>query len=135
MNKGGTQESAGVKFDMGEAIDRFGSDAFRYFLLREVPFGQDGSYSAEAIDGKLGRAALKISDDELRESIELNQLKKMRERGSDLVGLEYAGPYDHLEAAQSSFVTLKIGTPTAEIQTGQRVRVDGSNGVVTILDS
>jgi methionyl-tRNA synthetase len=29
--------------------DRFGVDALRYFLLREVPFGQDGSYSAEAI--------------------------------------------------------------------------------------
>ena len=29
-------------------------------------------------------ADLKISDDELRESIELNQLAKMRERGSDL---------------------------------------------------
>ncbi|MEO7865181.1 MAG: class I tRNA ligase family protein, partial [Sphingomicrobium sp.] len=28
---------------------RFGVDALRYFLLREVPFGQDGSYSAEAI--------------------------------------------------------------------------------------
>jgi methionyl-tRNA synthetase len=27
----------------------FGVDALRYFLLREVPFGQDGSYSAEAI--------------------------------------------------------------------------------------
>ena len=27
---------------------------------------------------------LKISDDELRESIEQNQLQKMRERGSDL---------------------------------------------------
>jgi methionyl-tRNA synthetase len=29
--------------------DRFGVDALRYFLLREVPFGQDGSYTAEAI--------------------------------------------------------------------------------------
>ena len=29
--------------------DRFGVDALRYFLLREVSFGQDGSYSAEAI--------------------------------------------------------------------------------------
>ena len=29
-------------------------------------------------------ADLKISDDELRESIELNQLAKMKERGSDL---------------------------------------------------
>jgi methionyl-tRNA synthetase len=29
--------------------ERFGVDALRYFLLREVSFGQDGSYSAEAI--------------------------------------------------------------------------------------
>jgi len=29
--------------------DRFGVDALRYYMLREVSFGQDGSYSAEAI--------------------------------------------------------------------------------------
>lgn len=29
--------------------DTFGVDALRYFLLRDVSFGQDGSYSAEAI--------------------------------------------------------------------------------------
>ena len=29
--------------------DQFGVDAVRYFLLREISFGQDGSYSAEAI--------------------------------------------------------------------------------------
>ena len=32
-----------------QLIDAFGVDALRYFLLREVSFGQDGSYSAEAI--------------------------------------------------------------------------------------
>ncbi|MBU6436232.1 MAG: amidohydrolase, partial [Betaproteobacteria bacterium] len=32
----------------------------------------------------LSALSLKISDDELRESIELNQLKKMNERGCDL---------------------------------------------------
>ena len=40
-------KSAGVKLDLGEAIDRFGSDAFRYFLLREIPFDSDGSFSWE----------------------------------------------------------------------------------------
>jgi len=30
-------------------VDRFGVDQVRYFLLREVPFGQDGSYSDEGI--------------------------------------------------------------------------------------
>jgi len=40
-------KSAGVKLDLGEAIERFGSDAFRYFLLREIPFDGDGSFSWE----------------------------------------------------------------------------------------
>ena len=40
-------KSASVKLDLGEAIARFGSDAFRYFLLREIPFDGDGSFSWE----------------------------------------------------------------------------------------
>ncbi len=40
-------KSAGVKLDLAEAIARFGPDAFRYFLLREIPFDGDGSFSWE----------------------------------------------------------------------------------------
>jgi methionyl-tRNA synthetase len=29
--------------------DEFGADVFRYFLLREIPFGQDGDFSKSAI--------------------------------------------------------------------------------------
>jgi methionyl-tRNA synthetase len=43
-------KSAGVKFEVDEAIDRFGPDAFRYFLLREVPFDADGSFSWERFE-------------------------------------------------------------------------------------
>lgn len=32
-----------------EVADRFGLDVYRYFLLRDVPFGQDGNFSEEAI--------------------------------------------------------------------------------------
>ena len=42
-------KSVGNVVDPLELADRFGVDALRYFLLREVSFGQDGSYSAEAI--------------------------------------------------------------------------------------
>ncbi|HET7709423.1 MAG TPA: methionine--tRNA ligase [Sphingomicrobium sp.] len=42
-------KSIGNVIDPMALADRFGVDALRYFLLREVPFGQDGSYSAEAI--------------------------------------------------------------------------------------
>ncbi len=34
-------------------VEEFGADAFRYFLLREVPFGNDGDFSREALMGRL----------------------------------------------------------------------------------
>lgn len=43
-------KSAGVKLDLDEAIARFGPDAFRYFLLREVPFDSDGNFSWERFE-------------------------------------------------------------------------------------
>ena len=42
-------KSLGNVTDPGELASRFGVDALRYFLLREVSFGQDGTYSEEAI--------------------------------------------------------------------------------------
>jgi len=42
-------KSLGNVVDPLELADRFGVDALRYFFLREVSFGQDGSYSPEAI--------------------------------------------------------------------------------------
>ncbi len=42
-------KSVGNVVDPGDLVAAFGVDALRYFLLREVSFGQDGSYSAEAI--------------------------------------------------------------------------------------
>jgi methionyl-tRNA synthetase len=42
-------KSVGNVVDPMALAERFGVDALRYFLLREVSFGQDGSYSAEAI--------------------------------------------------------------------------------------
>ncbi len=40
-------KSAGVTLDLDEAIARFGPDAFRYFLLREVPWDGDGAFGWE----------------------------------------------------------------------------------------
>lgn len=42
-------KSLGNVVDPLALADAFGVDALRYFLLREVSFGSDGSYSAEAI--------------------------------------------------------------------------------------
>ena len=42
-------KSVGNVVDPIELAERYGVDALRYFLLREVSFGQDGSWSEEAI--------------------------------------------------------------------------------------
>src|SRR6195952_3115727 len=46
-------KSVGNVVDPFALIDAFGLDQVRYFLLREVPFGQDGSYSEEAIISRI----------------------------------------------------------------------------------
>ncbi|MEZ0341929.1 methionine--tRNA ligase [Mycobacterium sp. pV006] len=46
-------KSVGNVVDPHDLVDTFGVDQVRYFLLREVPFGQDGSYSEEAIIGRI----------------------------------------------------------------------------------
>jgi len=46
-------KSRGNVVDPNKMADEFGVDAFRYFLLREVPFGQDGDFSEEAIIARI----------------------------------------------------------------------------------
>jgi methionyl-tRNA synthetase len=43
-------KSAGVRLELSEAVERFGPDALRYFLLREVPFDGDGNFSWERFE-------------------------------------------------------------------------------------
>ncbi|HLA91865.1 MAG TPA: methionine--tRNA ligase [Gemmatimonadaceae bacterium] len=43
-------KSAGVKIELADAVERFGPDALRYFLLSEIPFDGDGSFTPERFD-------------------------------------------------------------------------------------
>ena len=43
-------KSLGNVLDPFEIIERFGTDALRYYLLRDVTFGEDGSVSTEAFE-------------------------------------------------------------------------------------
>jgi methionyl-tRNA synthetase len=53
-------KSRGNVVDPNKMVDEFGIDAFRYFLLREVPFGYDGDFSREAL---IGRINSELADD------------------------------------------------------------------------
>lgn len=54
FNKGEKMsKSVGNVVDPESLIDEFGLDPVRYFFLREVSYGQDGSYSTEAIVSRI----------------------------------------------------------------------------------
>ena len=45
-----------VKFELTDPhqlVNRYGTDALRYFLLREIPFGSDGVYTNESLIGRI----------------------------------------------------------------------------------
>ncbi|WP_455243608.1 methionine--tRNA ligase [Petrachloros mirabilis] len=52
-------KSRGNVIDPNKMVDEFGADAFRYFLLREVPFGQDGDFSR---NGMIARINSELAD-------------------------------------------------------------------------
>ncbi len=46
-------KSLGNVIKPSEVVETYGVDAFRYFLLRQVPFGNDGDFSKEALSNRV----------------------------------------------------------------------------------
>ncbi len=53
LGGGKMSKSKGNVVDPVQLCDRYGVDAVRYFLLREVPFGNDGSFTNEALINRI----------------------------------------------------------------------------------
>ena len=53
VDGGKMSKSKGNVVDPVKLVEMFGADAVRYYLLREVPFGSDGSYNSEAFIKKI----------------------------------------------------------------------------------
>lgn len=53
MNGGKMSKSKGNSIYADELVEQFGVDAVRYYCLREMPFGQDGSLSYEVLIEKI----------------------------------------------------------------------------------
>jgi len=71
-------KSVGNVIDPFALADAYGVDQLRYFLLREVPFGQDGNYSHEAI---VNRINADLSND----------LGNLAQRSLTMVGKQFGG--------------------------------------------
>ncbi|OGI11640.1 methionine--tRNA ligase [Candidatus Micrarchaeota archaeon RBG_16_36_9] len=46
-------KSVGNVVDPNKMVEKYGADAFRYYLFREVPFGQDGDFSEKALVSRI----------------------------------------------------------------------------------
>lgn len=46
-------KSLGKIVDPIELVDKYGADAIRYFLIRDIPFGGDGEFSEEALKARI----------------------------------------------------------------------------------
>ena len=50
LGGGKISKSAGVSFTLADAVGRHGADPLRYFILREIPWDGDGSFTWERFD-------------------------------------------------------------------------------------
>jgi methionyl-tRNA synthetase len=71
-------KSVGNVVDPFTMTDAYGVDQFRYFFLREVPFGQDGNYSHEAIVNRINADLA-------------NDLGNLAQRSLSMIGKAFSG--------------------------------------------
>ena len=71
-------KSVGNVIDPFALVDTYGVDPLRYFFLREVPFGQDGNYSHEAIVNRINADLA-------------NDLGNLAQRSLSMIGKAFGG--------------------------------------------
>jgi len=71
-------KSVGNVVDPFNLVDQYGLDQVRYFFLREVPFGQDGSYNHEAIVARINADLA-------------NDLGNLAQRSLSMIAKQYQG--------------------------------------------
>ena len=105
-------KSVGNVIDPFTMADTYGVDQFRYFFLREVPFGQDGNYSHEAIVNRINADLA-------------NDLGNLAQRSLSMIGKAFGGKLPEPGALSEPDKTIlaaadaMIGTAREHMKTQQ----------------
>jgi methionyl-tRNA synthetase len=105
-------KSVGNVVDPFTMADTYGVDQFRYFFLREVPFGQDGNYSHEAIVNRINADLA-------------NDLGNLAQRSLSMIGKAFGGKLPEPGAFTDADKTIlaaadaMIGTAREHMKTQQ----------------
>lgn len=102
-------KTAGTRVGPLEAAGRYGADALRYFLLREIPFDRDGDFSWEAFSARY-------------EADLANDLGNLVQRTLSMVHRYCGGRAPHLEALQGADEALIAASLSvaAQVQTAMQ---------------
>jgi methionyl-tRNA synthetase len=105
-------KSVGNVIDPFTMADTYGVDQFRYFFLREVPFGQDGNYSHEAIVNRINADLA-------------NDLGNLAQRSLSMIGKAFGGKlpkpgtFSDADKAILAAADAMIGTTREHMKTQQ----------------
>jgi len=103
-------KSVGNVIDPFTMADTYGVDQFRYFFLREVPFGQDGNYSHEAIVNRINADLA-------------NDLGNLAQRSLSMIAKNFGGqlpapgPFTEADKAILEAADSMVGTARGHMET------------------
>ncbi len=112
-------KSLGNVLDPLVVVDRFGTDALRHYVLRDVTFGQDGSVSTEAFEQRYTSELANGLGNLASRSIAM--VRKYRDGAVPTVEVELREDFDGLADAVAAHVDRAELTPALEL-VWERVR-------------